>query len=100
MKRLFLTFVVVLGCASAAWAAAPAPLTSLRAIRALTNAQASRKVPVAFEATVNYVRSYESLLFVQDGDSAIFVRPPLLPNWLPAIAFWCEETRVRVFTRS
>ena len=76
MKKLFLTFAVVLGCASAAWAAAPAPLTSLRAIRALTNAQASRKVPVAFEATVNYVRSYESLLFVQDGDSAIFVRPP------------------------
>jgi diguanylate cyclase (GGDEF)-like protein len=80
MKRLFLTFVVVLGCASAAWAAAPAPLTSLRAIRALTNAQASRKVPVAFEATVNYVRSYESLLFVQDGDSAIFVRPPAPPQ--------------------
>lgn len=51
------------------------PLTSLRAIHALTNAQASHQLPVWFEATVTYYRSYEQTLFVQDGDIAIFVRP-------------------------
>jgi hypothetical protein len=76
MKRLFLIFALVLGCAPAAWPAAPATLTSLHAVRALTNAKASNKIPVAFEGTVGYARDYESLLFVQDGDDAIFVRPP------------------------
>ena len=66
---------MMLGWASAALAAAPGALTSLRAIHALTNDQASEKVPVNFEATVGYSRGYESLLFVQDGDVAIFVRP-------------------------
>jgi diguanylate cyclase (GGDEF)-like protein len=76
MKRLFLIFVLVLECASTAWSTAPATLTSLRAIRGLTNARASNKLPVAFEATVGYARSYENTLFVQDGEDAIFVRPP------------------------
>jgi len=76
MKRLLLTFAMTLGCASAAWAAGPAALTSLRVIHALTNAKASRQLPVAFEATVGYARPYENLLFVQDGETAIFVRPP------------------------
>ena len=65
--------LIVLGCASAAWAAAPATLTSLRAIKVLGNAEASQKLPVAFEATVTYWRAYERLLFVQDRDDAIFV---------------------------
>ena len=45
------------------------PLTSLRAIHALSNAQASHQLPVSFEATVTYYRDYERTLFVQDGDS-------------------------------
>jgi diguanylate cyclase (GGDEF)-like protein len=45
-------------------------------VRALTNAKANNKIPVAFEATVGYARAYENLLFVQDGDDAIFVRTP------------------------
>jgi diguanylate cyclase (GGDEF)-like protein len=45
----------------------------MRAIRALTNAEASRGLPVAFEATVTYFPGYENILFVQDGDTAIFV---------------------------
>ena len=57
----------------AAWAETPATLTSLRAIHALTNAEASQSIPVAFEGTVTYLRGYEQLLFVQDGDLAIFV---------------------------
>ncbi len=51
------------------------PLTSLRAIRALTNSQASHQLPVSFEATVTYYRGYERTLFVQDGDQAIYVQP-------------------------
>ena len=51
------------------------PLTSLRAIHALTNAQASHQLPVSFEATVTYYRAYERTLFVQDGDQAIYVQP-------------------------
>jgi diguanylate cyclase (GGDEF)-like protein len=51
------------------------PLTSLRAIHSLSSIQVSRQIPVAFEATVTYFRSYEKTLFVQDGDTAISVRP-------------------------
>jgi diguanylate cyclase (GGDEF)-like protein len=73
MKRLIPVFVIVLGWASAAWAAAPATLTTLSAIHALTNAEASHALPVAFEATVTYFRGYTRELFVQDGDAAIYV---------------------------
>jgi diguanylate cyclase (GGDEF)-like protein len=53
-----------------------AKLTSLRAIRALTNDQASQGVPVQFQATVTYIRGYEHALYVQDGDAAIYVDCP------------------------
>jgi len=76
MKRLIPAAVIALGCALTAWAAEPAPLTTLGAVHVLTNAEASHALPVAFEATVTYFRGYENLLFVQDGDVAIFVRPP------------------------
>ena len=55
--------------------ATAAPLTSLRAIHALSNAQASHQLPVSFEATVTYYRPYERTMFVQDGDLAIYVQP-------------------------
>jgi diguanylate cyclase (GGDEF)-like protein len=75
--RLFIPLAAAaIGCASGALAAAPAPVTSLSDIHALSNAQASQDLPVAFEATVTYFRGYENLMFVQDGDIAIFVRPP------------------------
>jgi len=51
------------------------PLTSLGAIHALSNDQASHQLPVSFEATVTYYRDYERTLFVQDGDFAIYVQP-------------------------
>lgn len=63
---------LLLVSASLAWSA-PAPLTSLTAIKKLSNAQASKQLPVSFEATVTYFRGYERTLFVQDGDDAIFV---------------------------
>ena len=76
MKRLILAVAIVLGWASAAWAAEPSPLTDLRAISALSNAEAGKALPVAFEATVTYFPGYESILFVQDRDAAIFVLAP------------------------
>jgi diguanylate cyclase (GGDEF)-like protein len=73
MKRLLSTLAILFACAAIAWAVAPAPLTTLRAVTALSNAEASRGLPVDFEATVTYYRDPEHTLFVQDGDSAIFV---------------------------
>ena len=76
MKRLILTITVLFAYASAAWAVPPGTLTSLRAIHALTNAEASKGLPVAFQATVTYYRGYERTLFVQDGDAAIYISYP------------------------
>ena len=73
MRRLFPAFAIILGLASAIWAAAPVPLTTLRAVHALSNAQASQRLPAAFEATVTYYRSFDTDLFVQDEDQAIYV---------------------------
>jgi diguanylate cyclase (GGDEF)-like protein len=73
MKRLVPVFAIVLGWAAAAWAAAPAPLTTLHAVHALSNAEANRALPVLFKATVTYRRNSETTLFVQDGNEAIYV---------------------------
>jgi diguanylate cyclase (GGDEF)-like protein len=59
-----------------ACASSPATLTSLQAIHALTNAEANKGIPVAFEATVTYYRGYENNLFLQDGDTPIYVTAP------------------------
>lgn len=74
MNKLVLTLALVFGWPAAIWAVpAPSTLTTLKAIHALSNAEASHALPVAFEATVTYAPGRESLLFVQDGDLAIFV---------------------------
>jgi diguanylate cyclase (GGDEF)-like protein len=73
MKRLLPTFVILLAFASIAWAQPPALLTSLYAITALSNAEASKHIAVSFQATVTYSRPYERELFMQDGDAAIYV---------------------------
>jgi diguanylate cyclase (GGDEF)-like protein len=84
MKRLVPALGIILGCASAACTSTSATLTSLSAIHAVTNAEATRQtIPVAFQASVSYSRWYENLLFVQDGDSAIFVRAPEGTKLLP-----------------
>ena len=67
----------------AAWAVAPAPLTTLRQIHALSNEQAHQHLPVAFPATVTYIRNYEQTLFVQDGDIGIFISIPKSTKLLP-----------------
>ena len=55
MKRSILGFGIILGRIVAVSAAAPTPLTTLRAIHALSNAEADKGLPVAFEATVTFV---------------------------------------------
>jgi diguanylate cyclase (GGDEF)-like protein len=62
--------------ALAAQTAMRPPITSIRALHSLSNEEADKGLPVAFEATVTYIRNYERTLFVQDGDDAIFVLAP------------------------
>jgi hypothetical protein len=83
MKRLISAIAILLGWASAGWAAAPTPLTTLQAIKAMTNAEASKELPVAFEATVTYFRGYENMMFVQDGVYPIYLRIPVIPALAP-----------------
>jgi diguanylate cyclase (GGDEF)-like protein len=81
--RKLLTSLVVLVSLSTAFASEQGTLTSLRAVHALSNAEADHAIPVAFEATVVYSRGYESLLFVQDGDAALFVKPATTGTLIP-----------------
>jgi diguanylate cyclase (GGDEF)-like protein len=83
MKQMIAAFAVLLGCSSSLLGAAPAPLTSLRAIKALTNAEASHALPVSFTATITYFRGYEKTMFVQDGDQAIYVQATTDKNLVP-----------------
>jgi diguanylate cyclase (GGDEF)-like protein len=73
MNRSIYVFAIILGWASAAWAADPGTLTTLRAVHALTNAQASQALPVEFEATVTFYRRATMDLVVQDSGAAIYV---------------------------
>ncbi len=72
-KRIVFTATLVLASTIAAWAAPSAPLTTLHAAATLTNAEASKSLPVSFEATVTYFRSFDKDLFVQGGGDAIYV---------------------------
>ena len=51
----------------------PPPLTSLSAIHALSNEQAAQSIPVTFEGIVTYYEKGNVDLFVQDGQTAIYV---------------------------
>jgi diguanylate cyclase (GGDEF)-like protein len=66
-------FAILLAGAAAATAAGPVTLTSLHAVRALSNVEAAKELPASFQATVTYYRSYEHTLFVQDGADAIYI---------------------------
>jgi len=50
-----------------------APLTTLSAIHSLTNQEASRALPVSFTGVVTYYAHGNVDLFVQDGQTAIYV---------------------------
>lgn len=72
----FLVCVLLTVSLVAARAATQEPLTTIRAIRNLSNAEAGEGLPVSFEGTVTYVRSYEQILYVQSGSDAVFVQAP------------------------
>ncbi len=74
MKLRYFAVALLLGSLMRILSAQPTLLRSLSAIHTLTNEQASHHLPVVFEATVTYFRSYERTLFVQDGDTAIYVQ--------------------------
>jgi diguanylate cyclase (GGDEF)-like protein len=48
-------------------------LITLRAVAALSNAEAAKSIPVAFEATVTYFSAKRNVLFVQDGQTGVYV---------------------------
>jgi diguanylate cyclase (GGDEF)-like protein len=73
MKRFVLIFVMVVLLSGSARAAQMVTLTQLSEIHKLTNDAASKRIPVHFEATVTYYRGYENNLFVQDGNTAIYI---------------------------
>jgi len=83
MRKYTSAFVLLLACPALAWAAAPGALTSLQAVHALTNAEASKGPTAAFEATVTYFRGYEKTLFVQDQNAAIYVNATTNLNLVP-----------------
>jgi diguanylate cyclase (GGDEF)-like protein len=76
MKRLILALVILVGWTSIVWAEPLAPLPTLRAIHALSNAEVDKHPPVAFEATVTYIDTNVSMLIVQDGGLGIYLRIP------------------------
>jgi len=79
LDRMFpmrvIAVVAVMLSFGTAGAVSQAPLTTLRAIHAITNDEARKAIPVDFEATVGFSRGWEGLLFVEDGNVAIYVRP-------------------------
>lgn len=96
MKRFVPVFVFILASASSACAAYPhGTLTTLHAIRSLTSAEASKGLPVAFEATVTYCDNNGSDLFVQEGDEAIYVEIKSKAGLVPG-----DRVLVRGKTRS
>jgi diguanylate cyclase (GGDEF)-like protein len=73
LRRLIPILAAIAACSASVHPAPTPPLSTLRAIHILSNEEASRGLPVAFEATVTYFRGSERMLFVQDGDQAIYV---------------------------
>jgi diguanylate cyclase (GGDEF)-like protein len=75
---------MIFGCASVGWGAPQQyALTTLQAIRGLSDAEADKALPVAFEATVTYYRDYENTLFVEDGGAEIFLWAAKSPALVP-----------------
>jgi diguanylate cyclase (GGDEF)-like protein len=74
---------MIVGFVSVPISSAQELLTTLQQIYRLSNAQASRQLPATFQATVTYFRAYSGDLFVQDGDSAIYIHAVVDLNLVP-----------------
>src|SRR4051812_14194306 len=73
-RQIVLTaLALILACSGRPIAAQPGAITSLKAIRALSQADLRQLRPVAFEATVTYYNRSDVDLFVEDGEDAIYV---------------------------
>ncbi len=83
MTRFNLVSATIVSCALCVSPAVSQKLTPLSAIKTISNADAKRHMAVSFEATVTYFRSYEKVLFVQDGNAAIFVSTPTTSKLVP-----------------
>ncbi len=103
MKNVFVLLSIAFGCISVAWgsaqapmtpvpqpteAAAPASLGSVEAIRSLSNVEAAKGLPVAFEATVTGICAMDDanpyghdvpfkILLRNSGDLAVLT----MPSW-------------------
>jgi diguanylate cyclase (GGDEF)-like protein len=75
--------VMVCACSALAVAASPDTLTSLAALHSLTNDEAAKSIPVAFDATVTYHIKGSVGLFVQDGSFAIYADVPVYATLTP-----------------
>ena len=73
MRRFLFAAATILALSARAGAVAPSPMTSLQAIHELSNAEASKSIPVAFQATVTYFSADLGNLFVQEGQTGIYV---------------------------
>jgi hypothetical protein len=76
IRRVVFPAAILFAFVPVASAAPPAPPIGLHAAATITNDEAAKHPPVAFEATVTYYHSHDGDLFVQDGDDAIFVFAP------------------------
>jgi len=83
MKKFIFVLVLLLTGVQVARSTARTPLTSLRDLRTLSNAEADNKIPASFEATVTYYRDYERTLFVQEADLATYVLAPMGARMVP-----------------
>ena len=73
MRRFVFPAAFLLASVPAALAATPAPPLTLHAAATISNNEAVKHLPVAFQATVTYYRSYDKDMFVQDVNDAIYV---------------------------
>jgi diguanylate cyclase (GGDEF)-like protein len=83
VKRGILFLALLVGFNAVTRAAPLAVLTSLAAVHALSNAEAAKSLPVAFEATVTYYMRGNKDLFLQDGDLAVYAEVRLDLNLFP-----------------
>lgn len=90
MKRIVPWFAMLVLCASGARSQPSGQITTVQQAASLTNDQARLHQPVDFVATVTYYRPYEKNLFVQDGDTAIYVHPSVRSQLVPG-----DRIRVR-----
>lgn len=74
MNKFLPSIAVALACISMAPASAQVPTTTVQGIRSLSRAEVEQGRTVTFDATVTFYRADEHNLFVQDGDSGIFVK--------------------------